>query len=296
MNQPTQHRRGIILMLTSALCFTANALFIRALGTAQDVDVWLLSCVRFVVGLGLIWVVYPIGPKGFQPKHLCNNRLLITRGILGGLSIYGFYFTIVHLGAGRATFINNTYVIMGGLLAVVILSERFRASLLGGSLLALTGLALITNTFVTDMGISFHDLIAILVALIAGLVIVIIRKLHTEGEHTATIFAAQCVFGLFICFIPALANWAPHTPMAWILMIVAGLCSGIGQISMTNSFRHLAVGEGALIQMLVPLGVASGGILFYQEHFAIHEIVGAALILIGTTVPALRHQIKLRPS
>lgn len=283
-------------MLISALCFTANALFIRALGTAQDVDVWLLSCVRFVIGLGLILVAYPIGSGGFQPKHLYQKRNLIIRGVLGGLSIYGFYFTIVNLGAGRATFINNTYVIMGGLLAVVLLGERFRAPLLGGSLLALTGLALITNAFGTGVGISFYDLIAVLVALTAGYVIVTIRKLHAEGEHTSTIFAAQCVFGLLICLIPALANWAPHKPMAWILMITAGLCSGFGQLTMTHSFRHLAVGEGALIQMLVPLGVATGGILFYQEHFAVHEIVGAALILIGTTIPALRRQVKLRPS
>ena len=96
MTKPNQHRHGVILMLILALCFTANALFIRALGTAQDVDVWLLSCVRFVVGLGLIWIVYPIGASGFQPKHLFQKRRLITRGILGGFSIYGFYYTIVN--------------------------------------------------------------------------------------------------------------------------------------------------------------------------------------------------------
>jgi drug/metabolite transporter (DMT)-like permease len=127
-------------------------------------------------------------------------------------------------------------------------------------------------------------------------VIVTIRKLHAEGENTATIFAAQCVFGLILCFIPALKNWAAHDLIAWILMIIAGLCSGVGQITMTNSFRHLAVGEGALIQMLVPLGVATGGIFFYQERFPMLECIGAALILIGTMIPALRRQVKLRPS
>jgi len=107
-------------------------LFICALSTAQDVDVWLLSCVRFVIGLSWIWVNYPIGPSSFQPKHLFQNRLLITRGILGGLSIYGFYFTILNIRARRATSINNTYVIMGGLLALILRGERFCAPLLGG--------------------------------------------------------------------------------------------------------------------------------------------------------------------
>lgn len=283
-------------MLVSAFSFTANALFIRALGSGQDVDVWLLSCVRCAVGLALLWIAYPIGPGGFQPKHLLQNRLLITRGVLGGVSIFGFYYTIVQLGAGRATFINNTYVIMGGLLAAVLLRERFGPALIGGSLLALTGLSLITNAFGTGAGISFNDLIAVGVALIAGYVIVVIRKLHTEGEHTATIFAAQCAYGLLLCLIPAFINWSQHSATAWILMITAGLCSGIGQITMTHSFRHLAVGEGALIQMLVPLGVAAGGIVLYQEYFSLLECIGAALILVGTTIPAMRRQVKLRPS
>lgn len=283
-------------MLTSALCYTANALFIRALGTAQDVDVWLLSCVRFAVGMVLLLLVYRIGPGGFQPRHLYQNRRLIVRGVLGGLSIYGFYLTIVHLGAGRATFVNNTYVILGGLMAVVLLREHFRRALLGGSLLALTGLALITNAFGTGVGIGFYDFIAILVALTAAYVIVTIRRLHAEGEHTATIFASQCVYGLLICSIPAIFNWTSHSLLAWTLMLIAGLCSGIGQITMTQSFRDLPVGEGSIIQMLVPLGVAIGGVFFYHEYFAMHELIGAALILGGTIIPAVRRQVKLRPT
>ncbi len=57
------HARGVRAMLLSAACFTANALIIRALGTVQAVDVWLLACVRFVVGLGLIMAVFRVGPS-----------------------------------------------------------------------------------------------------------------------------------------------------------------------------------------------------------------------------------------
>jgi drug/metabolite transporter (DMT)-like permease len=70
-------------------------------------------------------------------------------------------------------------------------------------------------------------------------------------------------------------------------MLVAALCSGIGQITMTGAFRHLPVGEGSLMQMLVPLGIACGGVLFFAEDFARHELIGAALILGGTALPAL---------
>jgi drug/metabolite transporter (DMT)-like permease len=282
------HRRGIALMLVSALCFTANALIIRALGTVQAVDVWLLSSVRFAVGLGLLLVVYRIGPDAFQPRHLYRHPRLISRGIVGSLLVYGYYLTIVHLGAGRATFINNTYVILGALLAVFMLGERFRPVIAFAGLVALTGLALITNVLGTGAGVSRYDWIAILIAFGSAYIVVTIRQLHHEGEHTSTIFGAQCTYGLLLCLGPALAAWAPHPPLAWGLMLVAALCAGIGQITMTGAFRHLPVGEGSLLQMLVPLGIACGGALFFAERFTLHELIGAALILGGTALPALR--------
>jgi drug/metabolite transporter (DMT)-like permease len=57
---------------------------------------------------------------------------------------------------------------------------------------------------------------------------------------------------------------------------------------MTRSFRDLSVAEGSLLQMVVPLGIAAGGAVFFAEHFAVHELVGAALILAGTAFTALR--------
>ena len=285
---PFAHARGVQLMLLSAACFTANALIIRALGTIQAVDVWLLACVRFIIGLGLIMAVFRLGPEAFQPRNLYRHKRLIWRGIVGSLGVYSYYLTVVHLGAGRATFINNTYVVMGALFAVVMLGERFRPILAFGGLTALAGLALITNVAGTGAGVSLYDWIAIGSALASAYVVVTIRQLHAEGEHTSTIFAAQCAYGLLLCSGPALASWAPHSPLAWGLMVIGALCAGSGQILMTRAFRDLPVGEGSLLQMLVPLGIAIGGAVFFREHFAVHELVGAALILGGSALPAWR--------
>ena len=61
-----------------------------------------------------------------------------------------------------------------------------------------------------------------------------------------------------------------------------------GQLAMTRAFRDLSVAEGSLMQILVPLGIATGGVLFFSERFTLHELVGGALILGGTAVTALR--------
>ena len=57
---------------------------------------------------------------------------------------------------------------------------------------------------------------------------------------------------------------------------------------MTRAYRDLTVARGSLLQMLVPLGIAGGGALFFDERFQTHELVGAALILGGTLVTMTR--------
>ena len=116
-------------MLLSAACFTATVLLVRALGEMGYANIWLVSSARFVVGLGLISAVYW---REFQPAHLVRSRKLLERGVAGGAGVYLTYLTVVKLGAGRATFIGNTYVIWGALLAVWVLREKLRPGVLVG--------------------------------------------------------------------------------------------------------------------------------------------------------------------
>jgi drug/metabolite transporter (DMT)-like permease len=117
--------------------------------------------------------------------------------------------------------------------------------------------------------------------------VVTIRQLHAT-EHSSTIFAAQCVYGLALCGIPALLQLQPITGLGLAVTAVASITAAVGQLAMTRAFRDLSVAEGSLLQMLVPVGIAAGGALFFSERFTLNELAGAALILGGTTFIALR--------
>lgn len=271
------------MMLGSAACFITNVLLIRALGGFAHASLWVVVSARFIVGLAIVCALYR---REFEPAHLFTNRKLIERGLLGGICTLGFYFTVTKLGAGRATFINNTYVVWGGLFAVLMLRERLRPALVAGAAGTFLGLGLLTNPFAAGSHTGVFDFIALLNALGSAWIVVTIRQLHTR-EHSSTIFAAQCVFGLLICGGPALGSFAPMTPLAWGVLAVASTCAGAGQLLMTQAFRDLSVAEGSLLQMLVPLGIATGGATFFHEHFTFPELLGGALIVIGTAAPAL---------
>jgi drug/metabolite transporter (DMT)-like permease len=211
----------------------------------------------------------------------------MVRGVVGGIGVYLYYVTIVHLGAGRATFISNTYVVMGALLAVALLKEPLTLALIIGSAASLFGLGLLTAVVTAPHAIGFYDLLGMLGALASAIVIVTIRQLH-RTEHTATIFGAQCLYGLLFCLVPTVVRFAMPPPAAWALLIGSALCAGAGQLAMTRAYRELTVVRGSLLQMLVPLGIAGGGVLLFGERFQPHEAIGAALILGGTLLTMLR--------
>ncbi|MBL9214360.1 MAG: DMT family transporter [Opitutaceae bacterium] len=284
MARLSPHARGLALMLASAAGFTANVLLIRALGRLETVNVWLITCARGIMGLTLILLFFR---REFEPGHLFTRRKLLERGLIGGWSIFAYYQTVVHLGAGRATFINNTYVIWAALLAAWLLGEKLRPAIVLGGVAALAGLALLTNVFAAGAGPGPYDLLGIVCAVAAAYVVVTIRQLHAT-EHTSTIFAAQCVFALLICGVPAVLHFQPLSAGAWVLMLLAGVFAGAGQLTMTRAFRDLPVVEGSLLQMLVPLGIAAGGAVFFAERFTRTELIGAGLIFAGTAATAWR--------
>ncbi len=276
-------RSGRRLMLLAAGCFVANVLIIRALGRA-GADVWMIAALRFAAGLALC-----LGARRgeLDLPALFTRPRLIFRGLLGGASTYGFYLTVVELGAGRATFLNNTYVVFSALLAVWLLAEPFGRRLALGAAAALGGLGLLTGAVFGLTRVGLYDGVALLTALTAAWIVVAIRQLHREGVSTTTIFASQCVYGLILCvpFVLARGQW-PGAPLAGGLLL-AGVCAGAGQLLMTRAYRDLAVAEGALIQTLVPLGIAAGGVLFFRETFGAAEILGGLLIVGGSLLPML---------
>ncbi len=270
-------------MLLAAAFFVANVLIIRAFGRG-GADVWTIAALRFAAGLVLCLALHR---SELDAEALFTKPRLILRGLLGGATTYGFYLTVVQLGAGRATFPNNLYVVVSALLAVWMLGEPFRRPLALGAVAALTGLGLLTGAFSGLLQTGPYDGVALVCVLGSAWVVVTIRQLHQEGVSTATIFAAQCVYGLLLSapFLVAHASWPE--PKACAGLVLGGVFAGAGQLAMTRAYRHLAVAEGALIQTLVPLGIAAGGLLFFGETLGWADLVGGLLIVGGSVLPML---------
>ncbi|MES2996926.1 MAG: DMT family transporter [Verrucomicrobiota bacterium] len=273
-------RCGVILMLLSVLFFSANTLVIRwASLHAPGADGWNATIYRGAVGLVIILAVYGNG-RGFNPRGLLANRLVIVRGIIGAIGLAAFYITIGALGASRAVVVNLSYPVFATLLAVPVLGERVSTRALVWILIGFGGLVGFVGGGSTQ-GISGYDLVGVSGAVSAGLVVVLVRKL-IRTQHPATIYGSQCVFGILLALPFGWQNfdklpWQGHLALAGAAVLVT-----CGQLLMTFGFRLLSVSRGSAIQMLLPVITACGGYLFFGEHFGIAEYAWAVLILFAT--------------
>lgn len=282
-------RRGSLWMLLSLTCFTANALLIKHCSTNRHIDPWITLSFRFGVGLLMTMLLFlPSGALSLRSSF--TNWLLVSRGVLGAFGTAAYYVSIGPLGVGKATLIGNTWCVWAALMATIILHEKLGLPKFLGMVIALAGLILLTDISPESLA---HDgkweVVSLIGAILAALVVVVIRQL-TATETSATIFASQCVYGLLLALPFAARHLDQVTGTNFVFLVGAALCAGAGQLAMTEGFRFLTVAAGGSFQIVVPLFISLGGILFFEERFAPVQALGGALILLGgfQTVVGLR--------
>lgn len=271
---------GAAFGLGSVVFFTANVLLVRYAGESLAVGLWWALIIRYLFALAFTGAVF--GPQGgLHWKRLFTQKLLVWRGLLGGLGILIAYIGIYELGAGRTTLLINTYPLFAAILAAIYLKEPLNLKRVGWIVTAIAGLVLLTGLGGDERGFGAVDALVLASAAVAGVVVVMVRHLH-RTETSATIFSAQAFYGLVLA-LPFFGLWPSEPPSVagWILSAITGVLVAGGQLLMTRGYRYLRVADGATLQLLVPVCTATGGVLLLGETYTPLEVVGAVLTLVG---------------
>ncbi len=109
-------RWGYVCMLASLVFFTTNSLLLKYLGSTAGVSPW--TALVFRSGCGVLLLCLWFRRESFMHlRRAATEKLLVYRGLLGVLGSIAYYFTVPPLGAGKATLISNTYVVMAAAMA-----------------------------------------------------------------------------------------------------------------------------------------------------------------------------------
>ncbi len=276
-------------MVASLACFTANALLLKHLGTHEGTSPWLALLYRAIIGMAVVQILcstrmaaqFGAAKGSLNFRRAATSGMLVSRGVLGAFGTAAYYLTLPVLGAGKATLIGNTWVIWSALLAVFLLKEHLAKRQLVGIFVAISGLVLLTGSDAHGVrGHAFYELIAIAGALVAAVTVVVIRQL-TRSESTATIFVSQCIYTALLALPFVIGSgWQVSVPQSAFLT-AAATAAAVGQLAMTEGFRHLPVTTGGAFQVALPLCITLASMVIFHEAFSLGQTAGAALIILG---------------
>jgi drug/metabolite transporter (DMT)-like permease len=264
---------GLSGMLASAVMFSLMSCLVRL---APEIGSYRTSMVRFAVGIALLGTLAMCG-KVSLTFH--NRSLLLWRGLFGGFGVVMHYYAIIHLGLAKGTVITYLYPMFAAIFGSIVLRERVGLGKGLAIALAFVGLVLtITSESMDFSTFGVPECIAIAGAVLAGIVVVMIRKLR-ESDSASSIFCAQCAVGFWIVIIPA-NQAASVLPLNTALILVAiGLLAACGQLLMTYSFKHVTVTSGSLLSMLCPVLNVLFGVLLFGESMTWVNGLGMAIVL-----------------
>jgi drug/metabolite transporter (DMT)-like permease len=76
---------------------------------------------------------------------------------------------------------------------------------------------------------------------------------------------------------------------AGLILVLIGVTATVGQLMMTQSYKHLPVRTGAILAMLEPTFCYFAGVAIFGELFTAKSVVGTVLI-IGSCAAVVLHE------
>jgi drug/metabolite transporter (DMT)-like permease len=277
--------KGVALILASTWAFCLMSGLVRY---ASDIDPYKTTLFRFIVGLGILGTTALFGRI---PLKFANGPLLLLRGLTGGTAILIFFFSISKLGVGKGTVLIYSFPIFGSIFSAIFLKEKIGAIRFGAILMAFIGIYLLAADNGQDSSwlgaLGGYELLTIFGAMLGGVALVSVKKLH-DTDSSYAIYFAQCVIGLWVVVVPA--NIVPCS-IGWsggFLLVAIGAASTVGQLLSTEGYRYVQVATGSLLGMLVPVLNYFLGVIVFGEVISWQSVVGSATVLGACVVVLLR--------
>lgn len=284
---------GALCALGSALTWAVTSLLVRTV--CPPLNSVTVSVVRSLIGGGLLltWVLVTGGIAKLGAMS-AGTFALLSVSIVVAIAVGDvlFFESARFLGLARAMTVSMTYPLMGAVLAAIFLGEPITARVVAGSLVTLSGLALIVLTRPADSP----------------------REGRTRlGLAAATAAAAAWAVSLLV-LKPAMGSLDPVTaqsvrlPLAGLLLLATpwgwgapGLIAGAGRrvlarvgllgaitagssVLFVTGVKYADVAVAAVLSSTAPLFAIPLGLIFLGERLTARAVFGTLVTVAGLAV------------
>ena len=283
--------RPVLAAVLGAMSIAFSGVLVR-LANVEPSTAAIFRCVYALPALGLIAL---LERRAFGPRPAAQVRLAMLAGIFFALDLVVWHHTIGLVGAGLATVLGNTQVVIVAALAWLILGERPPRRTLLALPVVLGGVVLISGVVGTG-AFGVNPGLGVILGLFTGLAyagfLLVLRRGNADLRRPAgPLFdatlvgaAASLAIGLPLGEVNLIPSWPAH---GWLLALAIS-SQVIGWLIISVSLPRLPAALTSVILTLQPVGSVLLAMAILGEAPSSLQLVGAATILVGLLLATIR--------
>lgn len=270
-----------IYTLIALIAFAGNSIFCRLALGEDKIDAAGFTIVRLLSGIVILMIIFLVRNRGLKSASKGSWRASFM------LFMYAasFSFAYIYLDTGTGALILFGMVQITMILAGLAGGARLKPVEWIGSILAFSGFVYLVRPMLTTPSWLGSILMTAAGISWAGYTLAGKTSEHPADE-TAFNFLRTLPFVLLL-----LAAGLKHislSPEGVFLAIGSGtFASGIGYVLWYAALKGLSNTQAAVVQLLVPVFAAAGGIMFAGETLSFHLVFSAAVIISGILIVIL---------
>jgi drug/metabolite transporter (DMT)-like permease len=217
-----------------------------------------------------------------------NLRRHASRGALMALTACLFFYGITNLPLAVATALAMTAPLYVSLFGILMLKEKFTASLALALMLGVTGSLIIIFGEPVEVGGSgdWTAWTAAMLAPISYAAAIVLLKHHSADEGAAAMTMAQSFIAAMIFLPLALPSFALPEAHLWAGIALIGFLGALGFMLIINGLRRLPASVFSVVDYTGILWAAALGLLFFGEHPRLPLWIGGGLIIAACAIGA----------
>lgn len=287
---PSPQRHAILYSLAGIGVLTGMDVLLKIVGARYPT--FELTFLRYVGGsISAICVWLYVRPPLLSWQA---TRINIGRGLIVSVSATCFFFTLQTLPLAEAVAFSFLSPLFLALFGAVLLGEKIGVYTLIGLVFGLSGMGVMVfglgQQGGAGSGVALYipgAIAGLVSALTYALALVLLRQ-RAQQDALITIVTFQNIVPGIVLAIPAILVWQPVLLGDIPIFLLIGAMGVGGQILLANAFKRAEAARLAPFEYTALIYASVFGFVFFGEIPGLATLLGAGLIIIGTTIAMRR--------
>ncbi|NMG39001.1 EamA family transporter [Chelativorans sp. ZYF759] len=275
--------RGILLKVISVAVFVAMASFIKAAGQVPAGQ---------IVFFRSFFAIFPILLVLFFRHELrgafstARPGSHVMRGLVGVTAMSLGFFALTRLPLPEAVTLNYAQPLLVVVFSAIFMGETIRIFRWSAVAVGLVGVIIISwpnlTLFTSGEGMTNDQSLGVMAALgsaaVSAVAMLLVRRL-VAVERTATIVLWFSLTASIFALATIPFGWIALSVWQVTFLVASGVCGGLGQILMTESYRHAQMSTIAPFEYTSMLLAIAVGFFIFGDLPTVHMLVGGAIVV-----------------